>query len=31
VAFDGMGEGIDTTTTAGRLQFHLLAAIAQFA
>jgi len=30
VAFVSLGEGIDATTPAGRLQMHLLAAIAQF-
>jgi len=30
VAFISLGEGLDTTTPAGRLQFHILASIAQF-
>jgi len=30
VAFVSLGEGIDATTPAGRLQMHLLSAIAQF-
>ena len=30
VAFVSLGEGIDATTPAGRLQMHLLAAIAEF-
>jgi DNA invertase Pin-like site-specific DNA recombinase len=30
VAFTSLNEGIDTTTPAGRLQLHLLAAIAEF-
>lgn len=30
VGFVTLGEGIDTTTPAGRLQLHLLAAISQF-
>jgi len=30
VAFISLGEGLDTTTPAGRLQFHVLAAIAEF-
>lgn len=30
IAFVSLGEGLDTTTPAGRLQFHVLAAIAEF-
>ena len=30
IAFTSLNEGIDTTTPAGRLQLHLLAAIAEF-
>jgi DNA invertase Pin-like site-specific DNA recombinase len=30
VAFVSMGEGIDCTTPAGKLQLHLLAALAEF-
>ena len=30
VAFVSLGEGIDCTTPAGRLQLHILAALAQF-
>jgi DNA invertase Pin-like site-specific DNA recombinase len=30
VAFVSLGEGIDATTPAGRLQMHLLASVAQF-
>ena len=30
VAFVSMGEGIDCTTPAGKLQFHILAALAEF-
>lgn len=30
VAFRSLGEGIDTTTPAGRLVFHVFASIAQF-
>jgi DNA invertase Pin-like site-specific DNA recombinase len=30
VSFVSLGEGIDTTTPAGRLQLHILAAIAEF-
>jgi DNA invertase Pin-like site-specific DNA recombinase len=30
VAFVSLGEGIDTATPAGRLQLHILAAIAEF-
>ena len=31
VAFVSLGEGIDCTTAAGRLQLHVLAALAEFA
>jgi DNA invertase Pin-like site-specific DNA recombinase len=30
IAFVSLGEGIDATTPAGKLQFHILAAIAEF-
>ena len=30
IAFTSLNEGIDTTTTAGRLQMHILASIAEF-
>jgi DNA invertase Pin-like site-specific DNA recombinase len=30
VAFVSLGEGIDCTTTAGKLQLHILAALAEF-
>ena len=30
VAFISMGEGIDCTTPAGKLQLHILAALAEF-
>jgi len=30
VAFVSLGEGIDTATPAGRLQLHILGAIAEF-
>jgi DNA invertase Pin-like site-specific DNA recombinase len=30
IAFVSLGEGIDATTPAGRLQLHILAALAEF-